>query len=192
MLNASKPLWAQPCAGALLAFAIREGAGASGWPRAPAGGQMGQSCKATLGTPEDTAPCHHPPAPTWQGTLARDKPGVVCPKNPVVVSPGLTAESPLSPGLSGVPLLPILPPAQFQQPSGTSGSVGTGGSGHSPQGTVEQGTCDKLLRPWSSTSQSQVTWAWTGPSPACSIPREQGRRVHRDGAPTESSVLAEV
>lgn len=81
-LSTSKPLWNQLCAGPMLAFAITEGAGgcapsSTGWADG-----VPQSCKATLGTPEDVALCHHHPAPTWQETLLRGKPGVDVPQQP--------------------------------------------------------------------------------------------------------------
>lgn len=141
-LSTSKPLWTQPCAGAMLAFAISEGAGDTGCAPSSGGWADGvpRHCKATQGTPEDTAPCHHHPAPTWQETLARGKPRVGVPQQSCCGDPRAHSRPPplTSPGQG--PRGSHCYPSSHQHNSSGSlplaplGVLGQGAAGTAPKG----------------------------------------------------------
>lgn len=171
-LSTSKPLWTQPCAGAVLASAISEGVGDTGCAPSSSGGADGipRSYKAALGTPEDTAPCHQQPAPTWQETLTRAEPGVGEPQEPRCGVPRARSRAPPLPSPGQGPRGSHSAHPATSTPLAPPGALGQGGSGHSPQGgTVEQVTCAELWRPRGSTNQcklglDQVTGPGAGPA----------------------------
>lgn len=169
----------------MLAFAISEGAGGTGC--APSSSRwtdgVPQNCKTTLGTPEDTAPCHHHSASTWQETPASGKPGVGVSQQPCCGDSRAHSQPPpfTSPGQGpqGSPTATHPPTSTILAaplPLAPLGVLVWGQWVQAPRdsqaGNLRQVIGPQYRTSWSQLGLDQVTCACTWLSPAHSIPRE--------------------